>query len=200
MVVVCQDLPLWPCPSIIGDSPRMSHPISPPPAPSLAPQAPLGSRGTTGRKEALCLGRGKPRKASNGPPPAPGMWRDCETPRTRVPRAVQSCLGSPCFCPASVPAGAATCPSKVPSSQNPMSFSSPSQSRGSKWKPSQVSWPRALLPVVLASFGQILGSGGVESSLPQLLSQELKSQLPAHIGEPGQETSLRASASPSVRC
>lgn len=55
------------------------------PPSSPAPQAPLGSRGTRDRKEALCLGRGRPGTVSKGPPPGPRMWRDFETPGTRVP-------------------------------------------------------------------------------------------------------------------
>lgn len=95
-------------------------PISPLSTPSPAPQAPLGSRGISVRKEALCLGRGKPGKASKGPPPAPGMWQDFETPGTRVPGG---CAELPWLTPAPVhppiPAGAASCPSKVPPSLNP---------------------------------------------------------------------------------
>ena len=117
MVLGCQDLPLWPHPSIIGDGVRMLLPISPPSTPIPVPQAPLGSRETRGRKEALCLGRGRPGKASKGPPPGPRMWQDFETPRTRVPGAVQNCLGSPLPLSAPpVPAGGASCPSEGPSS------------------------------------------------------------------------------------
>lgn len=124
MVLSCQDVPLWPRPSIIGDSMGMSYPdvipISPLSTPSPAPQAPLGSRGISVRKEALCLGRGRPGKASKGPPPAPGMWQDFETPGTRVPGG---CAELPWLTPAPVhppiPAGAASCPSKVPPSLNP---------------------------------------------------------------------------------
>lgn len=74
MVLSCQVFPLWPHPSIARDSMGMSYPISPPSTPNPAPQAPLGSQGTRGRKEALCLGRGRPGKASKRPPPALGMW------------------------------------------------------------------------------------------------------------------------------
>lgn len=62
-VAGCRDRPLWPCPSVAGDSMGTS-------APSPAPQAPLGSRGR-GRKGALCLGRGRPRAGIQGAAPSP---------------------------------------------------------------------------------------------------------------------------------
>lgn len=86
MVLGCQDLPLWPQPSLPGPRWRQHGAVAPITLlSSPAPQAPLGSRGTRGRKEALCLGRGRPGTASKGPPPGPRMWRDFETPGTRVP-------------------------------------------------------------------------------------------------------------------
>ena len=115
MVLGCQDLPLWPQPNLAGpcwrrhgDVARITPPSSP------APQAPLGSRGTRGRKEALCLGRGRPGTASKGPPPGPRMWRHFETPGTRVPGAAQSCLCSSCPCPhPPVPAWGSSAPPRI---------------------------------------------------------------------------------------
>lgn len=98
MVLSCQDLPLWPRPSIVGDSMGMSHPISPPSTPSPAPQAPLGSQGIRGRKEALCLGRGRPGKASKGLPQLQECGKTSRPPEPGCLGAVQSCLGLPLPC------------------------------------------------------------------------------------------------------
>lgn len=163
MVLNCRDLPLWPCPSIVGDSMGTSHTIRPP---SPAPQAPLGSQGIRGRKEALCLGRGRPGKASNGAAPAPGMWQDFETPRTRVPGG---CAELPWLTLA---------PLYVPQSllrlfPTALWFSNRSHHQ----------CPRPLPPAGWASLGQVLESRRGENSLPQPLSRELKSQLCTHVGD-----------------
>jgi hypothetical protein len=55
----------------LGHSTAMPYPISPPSTPSPVPQASLGSQGTEGRKEALCLGRGWPQEGIQGAAPSP---------------------------------------------------------------------------------------------------------------------------------
>lgn len=105
MVLSCQDLPLWPCPSIVGDSMGTSHLVSPSSTPSPAPQAPLGSQRIRGRKEALCLGRGRPGKASKGLPQPQECGKTLRPQEPGCPGPVQSCFGSPLplFTPASSP-------------------------------------------------------------------------------------------------
>lgn len=95
LVLGCQDLPSWPHLSVTGDSMWMSRPICPPSTPSPAPQAPLGSRGTSSRKEALCLGRGRPGKASRGHPQAQECVKTLRPWNQGTRGAGQSCLGKP---------------------------------------------------------------------------------------------------------
>lgn len=86
MVLGCQDLPLWPQPLLAGPRWRQHGdvvPVTPPPA--LHPRRPLAAEGPETEKRLCAWGGGRPGTASKGPPPGPRMWRDFETPGTRVP-------------------------------------------------------------------------------------------------------------------
>lgn len=184
MVLGCQDLPLWPQPNLAGPCWRRHGdvaPITPPSSP--APQAPLGSRGTRGRKEALCLGRGRPGTASKGPPPGPRMWQDFETPGTRVPGAVQSCLCSSCPCPPPQSLLGSLPPLRGPF--QPVMTRLCLSTVALELMPSPASWPILLSCRVLASSGQIPESRRVENFLPHPLPGELRSQCCTHRGDLG---------------
>lgn len=152
-------------------------PVTPPSSP--APQAPLGSRGTRGRKEALCLGRGRPGTASKGPPPGPRMWRDFETPGTRVPAG---CTELPeLVLPLSAPQSLLGRLPAPPRTLQPVMAHLCLSTVALESTQSLASWP-SLLPcwvgflAVLASFGQIPESRRVENFLPHPLPGELRSQ------------------------
>lgn len=79
----------------------MSRPICPPSTPSPAPRAPLGSRGTRGRKEALCLGRGGLGRHPRGRPQPQECGETLRPWNQGASGAVQSCLAHlyPCLPP-----------------------------------------------------------------------------------------------------
>ena len=170
---------------------RDVSPHPPPSTPSPAPQAPLGSQGTRGRKEALGLGGGGgPGRHPRGRPQPQECGETSRPPRNQG--ASGPCraawLTSTPVCPP-IPAGTASCPLEVPSSLNPP--------LGLKLSP--VSWPGPPPPAVPASWGQVLGARRVGNSLPSPSSGH-SDPAPHPHGCPGEVTRLRASVSPSMKC